>query len=165
MKIFEMGAVNFVIPSSALIATNTIKNLKIVRKMKFIALIRYMIFCKRTNFIEPIERVMLSFGNAGKGKTMGRLIDSDVLKDQIEEWLDCVGDVVIGKSLSYYAELQGCIDDCPTVDAEPVRHGKWIFGETNGHSWMKCNQCLTSQDGQTACFTYCPSCGCRMDAE
>ena len=54
---------------------------------------------------------------------------------------------------------------CKKVDSEPVRHGKWIFGATNGHSWMKCNQCLKSQSGQTASFTYCPNCGCKMDVK
>lgn len=41
--------------------------------------------------------------------------------------------------------------------------GKWIFGSTLGHSWMKCSECCVSQDGQTACFTYCPNCGSKME--
>ena len=49
-----------------------------------------------------------------------------------------------------------------TVDAEPVRHGYWILGQTMGHSWMKCSECCVSQDGQTATFTYCPNCGAKM---
>lgn len=40
--------------------------------------------------------------------------------------------------------------------------GRWIFGHTLGHSWMKCSECLVSQDGQTACFSYCPNCGAMM---
>lgn len=43
--------------------------------------------------------------------------------------------------------------------------GNWIFGETMGHSWMKCSECCKSQDGQTLCFTYCPNCGAKMFAE
>lgn len=50
----------------------------------------------------------------------------------------------------------------PAADVEPVRHGRWIFGDTMGHSWMKCSECLVSQSGQTLCFTYCPNCGARM---
>ena len=41
--------------------------------------------------------------------------------------------------------------------------GHWIFGSTNGNSWMKCSQCLVSQDGQTACFSFCPNCGASME--
>lgn len=51
------------------------------------------------------------------------------------------------------------------LDAVPVRHGKWIFGNTLGHSWMKCSECCVSQDGQTLCFSYCPNCGARMDED
>lgn len=40
--------------------------------------------------------------------------------------------------------------------------GHWIFGDTNGHSWMKCSQCLVSQDGQTSCYLFCPCCGADM---
>jgi hypothetical protein len=53
--------------------------------------------------------------------------------------------------------------DAPTIDAEPIRHGHWIFGQTMGHSWMKCSECCVSQGGQTATFTYCPNCGAKMD--
>lgn len=55
--------------------------------------------------------------------------------------------------------------ELPAADVEPVRHGRWIFGHTLGHSWMKCSECLVSQSGQTACFSYCPNCGARMDGE
>ena len=51
------------------------------------------------------------------------------------------------------------------VEFAKVRHGRWIFGSTLGHSWMKCSECCKSQDGQTLCFTYCPNCGAKMDAE
>lgn len=40
--------------------------------------------------------------------------------------------------------------------------GHWIFGETNGHGWMKCSQCCVSQDGQTSCYLFCPCCGADM---
>lgn len=45
---------------------------------------------------------------------------------------------------------------------KPMVHGKWVFGDTLGRSWMKCNKCLVLQSGQTATFTYCPNCGAKM---
>lgn len=54
------------------------------------------------------------------------------------------------------------IERIPAVEAEPVKHGHWIFGNTKGHSWMKCSECCVSQNGQTATFTYCPNCGAKM---
>ena len=38
----------------------------------------------------------------------------------------------------------------------------WVFGNTMGHSWMKCSECCVSQSGQTGCWTYCPNCGAEM---
>lgn len=57
-----------------------------------------------------------------------------------------------------------CPVDEPTVDAVPVRHGKWIdetfkpYGLV--HHPFKCNLC-----GDHAEFAspYCPNCGTRMD--
>lgn len=53
------------------------------------------------------------------------------------------------------------IADLPFAPPEGKR-GRWIFGNTMGHSWMKCSDCLVSQSGQTACFSYCPNCGAYM---
>lgn len=51
----------------------------------------------------------------------------------------------------------------PTVDAEPVRHGKWYTAEKyNGYLYWNCDQChkhFTSQKSN-----YCPNCGAKMDA-
>ena len=56
------------------------------------------------------------------------------------------------------------IRNAPTIDAEPVRHGRWIYGITLNHEWRKCSECLVSQD-IFGCFTYCPNCGAKMDGE
>ena len=67
------------------------------------------------------------------------------------------------KILTGKAECNFLIGKYETIDVEPVKHGRWIFGETMGHSWMKCSECCVSQSGQTATFTYCPNCGAKMD--
>ena len=40
----------------------------------------------------------------------------------IDEWLDSVGTVLVGKGLSSYGELIGCIEDAPTLTppSEPL---------------------------------------------
>jgi len=52
-----------------------------------------------------------------------------------------------------------------SYEAEPVRRGRWEFGSTLGHSWMKCSNCLHSQSGWAGTFSYCPNCGAKMDLE
>lgn len=57
----------------------------------------------------------------------------------------------------------------PTIDAVPVRHGRWIKDphlqvDFPSHFYMmwKCSDCGHSVDNPTP---YCPWCGARMDAE
>ena len=54
--------------------------------------------------------------------------------------------------------------DAPTVDAEEVVHGQWVFGTANHREYMKCSVCLKSQT-PTGVFTYCPGCGAKMDGD
>lgn len=63
----------------------------------------------------------------------GRLIEDTAVREQIDEWLDSVGDVVVGHGLSYYGELLGCIEDAPTIipaedDTEFFTKGHWHLG-------------------------------------
>lgn len=60
----------------------------------------------------------------------------------------------------------------PTVDAEPVRHGKWII-EHEPFTWMGYTQWHCSCCGFTCSYgqeirsrtNFCPNCGARMDGE
>ena len=40
--------------------------------------------------------------------------------EEIDKWLDAVGTALVGKGLSYYGELIGCIEDTPAADVVPV---------------------------------------------
>lgn len=64
--------------------------------------------------------------------------------------------------------------NAPAVDAEPVRHGRWIM--RGGR--FRCSECdavaLQKDEGGTGGFSheyvyvkssYCPNCGAKMDAE
>ena len=73
---------------------------------------------------------------------MSRLIDADVAIENIEEWLNCVGNALIGKGLSYTGELMGCIEDAPTVDAVPVVR------------CAKCEHWVKNDDGQYVCALF-----------
>ena len=56
----------------------------------------------------------------------------------------------------------------PTVEAEPVRHGRWIFirMDDNENGLYECSEC---HRGETHCphveVKYCWNCGARMDGE
>lgn len=56
-----------------------------------------------------------------------------------------------------------CIYEAPKVDAEPVRHGRWIEGTSRGSYSIYCSYCGSHKE--TICPSdYCPDCGEEMDA-
>lgn len=92
---------------------------------------------------------------------MARLIDADALKKVIYFETNHLG-IDFHKS-----KLIGiAIDNAPTIEAEPVRHGKWIWEE----QVYNCSVCshkaygniLECMDGT---YKYCPNCGARMEIE
>lgn len=55
------------------------------------------------------------------------------------------------------------IKNAPTIDAEPVRHGRW---EHDGSRWKNrwvCSGCGYKWFFDTARGMYCPNCGAKMD--
>lgn len=111
---------------------------------------------------------------------MARLIDADVLilaletqdysgsPESLEDWTP--------QDLTK-AEIAD-INNAPTIDAEPVRHGKWIkMSDADGH-YYACSECGEelyrewSFDREYDLFPkkktidkthYCPNCGAKMD--
>ena len=62
------------------------------------------------------------------------------------------------------------INNAPTVDAEPVKHGKWVDKCVRDWRCSECNceiQKIRHVDGY--CYNdlpnYCPNCGAKMDEE
>ena len=62
------------------------------------------------------------------------------------------------------------INNQPTVDAVPVRHGKWIKLDMHAHiADHKCTACgqecyVPTCMGEPM-YIYCPNCGARMDED
>ncbi len=75
-----------------------------------------------------------------------RLIDADELFDDIE--------TINFADYNNYSDVFDFIDNAPTIEADPVRHGEW-FGTV-------CSACGESTSFYYDC-TFCPSCGAKMD--
>jgi len=85
-----------------------------------------------------------------------RLIDAEALRYAIEKRIDNITDEDFAEGM---AEAITEIDLQPTIDAEPVRHGKWIEG--------KCTRCGEHAPYWSMATTYyksnfCPNCGAYM---
>lgn len=83
---------------------------------------------------------------------MPRLIDADVL--------------LMDNSWDFYDENGNRNDACiavenaPTVDAEPVRHGHWIEAR---YPLFTCSECGATYQDTGYGYNYCPNCGAKMD--
>lgn len=91
-----------------------------------------------------------------------RLIDADALKaiiakyeftapnDKYKQGGECV--------LNFY--MPKIIDDAPTIEAEPVKHGKWTKLDGDITYLYECSVCKDTSDWHD---NYCPNCGAKTD--
>lgn len=83
-----------------------------------------------------------------------RLIDADALKEKITV-------SALGGHKRYY--VWTLIDECPTIEAEPVKRGKWVEKPTIAY----CSVCHVHWTKSfivslRSTYNYCPNCGARM---
>ena len=85
-----------------------------------------------------------------------RLIDADKIK-----WRPTVHTIGLGipEGQAYFVR-KADIDDMPTVEAEPIRHGHWIEYNMYGELRYKCSVCGAVKLFRTF---YCCECGAKMD--
>ena len=96
-----------------------------------------------------------------------RLIDADEVENKLAELWEKADDVnPIG-----YDDLMDIVYDAPTIDALPVKRGKWVVTyrtkETDflqGKD-LKCPFCGFEASVLDMSFNYCPNCGAKMDGE
>lgn len=86
---------------------------------------------------------------------MARMIDAYQAIDIIDEWLDSVGTVMVGKGLSSYGELIGCIEEAPTLTQpnEPLTCQGCACEEYSRDAYP-CNSC--SRNDETLSDQYRP---------
>ena len=98
-----------------------------------------------------------------------KLIDADELLKKIEEIsrYDDFDVLVVD-----WDDMIICIDNAPTIEAEPTRHGKWIkenivLTSLPPKGRWHCSGCGSIKVGydESVLTPYCPNCGAKMDAE
>jgi hypothetical protein len=70
--------------------------------------------------------------------------------------------------MKYETDVQEAINEVPSADVQPVRHGHWIpkFGGKfkGGAYWYDCSECgHTVAGGILSGNKFCKNCGARMD--
>ena len=100
-----------------------------------------------------------------------RLIDADALAMAIVDAGQASKRYKIGDFWELrYTEIKEVMDEQPTVDAVPVRHGKWIVWDEViagiYHTVSECSECgFTTDKMFREEMPHCPNCGARMDEE
>lgn len=89
---------------------------------------------------------------------MAGLIDRDELKKKAYPFPCAIG--------VEYAVTIRAIDEAPTVDAEPVRHGRWESDMYLDEPVTRCTACKRgfAVGHKAERFQFCPNCGAKMDA-
>lgn len=86
-----------------------------------------------------------------------RLIDADALMVS-KKWGNCTCPAQV-------------IHSAPTIEAEPVKHGRWVKkwhdNSLIGHEYEECPDCgcIISDTEKFWDCNYCPNCGAKMDLE
>lgn len=95
---------------------------------------------------------------------MPRLIDADALKKRVKEFRDdaprsSIRRYVCNAILSMLSDE----NQAPTIEAEPVRHGRWE--NKQGGFWQIGTCSICGSKWPTDGANYCPNCGAKMDGD
>ncbi len=83
-----------------------------------------------------------------------RLIDADKVIITRQEYVG---------ALTLKERLRRLLESQPTVDAEPVRHGRWVMNDNGTYSCSECQSWIPNEQHYYA--RYCLFCGAKMDEE
>ena len=90
-----------------------------------------------------------------------RPINADRFRADVQSWENCPN----GFSDTYdKARIIDAIDEQPTIEAEPVRRGRWVDHQYKEFpvGRYECSVCGARHDMP---WDYCPNCGARMEEQ
>jgi len=101
---------------------------------------------------------------------MTKLIDADALEKAIYEWMPKDQETWMESDIppieNLVVSIMMTIEEQPTVDAVPVKHGKWIYSSMYS-GVCECSECrhiyrVEQLESFDKSFKYCPNCGACM---
>ena len=102
-----------------------------------------------------------------------RLIDADALIEKTDSLFKDLNSTEDFMGIGYnhgVGDSIATIKNAPTIEAEPVKRGKWLYDGSDGYNmlgeefrWKKCSLCGYSYSTTLSkSLNYCPNCGARM---
>ena len=96
---------------------------------------------------------------------MSRYIDADALLKELHKEKE---ENEKARMVLIDDDFETLIKDAPTVEPEPVRHGKWEQTEVDGGKIYVCSECseaIYKSTFEENVHYYCNNCGAKMDKE
>ncbi len=94
-----------------------------------------------------------------------RLIDADAAIEKLQEYItEMESDIYYGSNLGVPEDcICEAIEEVPTIEAEPVKHGKW----KKIQNFAQCSECKHEVNWGSKDFLspYCPNCGAKMETD
>lgn len=97
-----------------------------------------------------------------------RLIDADKLLEKTECLFKDLNSTEDYMGIGYnhgVGDSMAIIKNAPTIEAEPVKHGRWINDNGLHKCSVRCSNCDEQYIAYPGEFKYCPNCGMKMDLE
>lgn len=96
-----------------------------------------------------------------------RRIDADALMGRLEKKRSETGNQRYTEGFNdALMRFRSMIHSAPTIDAEPVRHGTWVYDSFTEYRCSNCNSPAPQYGYKKTYFAktnYCPNCGKPMD--
>lgn len=95
---------------------------------------------------------------------MTRLIDADAFRREIDTYPPFDKETQDSSAMANLAKesLLVALNNMTTIDAEPVKHGKWV--RISPAKIYECSECgQTILTGDIECYKFCHGCGARMN--
>lgn len=100
-----------------------------------------------------------------------RLVDADALVKTIESvhCKDCNNYNGVCCRACEWMDAMDYIEDAPTIDAQPVKHGIFVFEKgdyrntVDGYRCTSCGETYHTKVPYFSEYKFCPNCGAKMD--
>ena len=97
---------------------------------------------------------------SGRGPENGKKVltmAEYVTKEQVIDWYRPYGQT---DEPIPFETLVSDLRDMKTANVAQVRHGRWLFVDTDTEQFFLCNRCKKKEYWES---NYCPNCGAKMD--
>lgn len=88
-----------------------------------------------------------------------RLVDADALMREFAKFVRASNNSDFADDPTWN-DAVSLLGSAPTIEAEPIKHGRWVETDRDDPCYYACSLCGKRSDFKEH---YCPNCGAKMD--